>query len=308
MRPAPSVVAAPPLAVHPLSGYPGRADIVRQNAVVPVLVRHPRVKIIQHPLPVFLLARIHIGAGDHTRGRQVQRHVSRNHPLVHQLEHAGEHLVVIPVHSHIGIGAVHAGHILVRRQIVRQHRAMGDPILGAHLKARPPAAVDGRPNHLVLGIPVGRLGVFADIHTRKPKRAPPVNVVLGIGHPEVIEVGITLPVMHPVVIRVELPVDLTVFGELPGNGVELPARQIVETLASAQNVEQREGQETLIRVIGTVHTRPFLPPHEGTVGPGVFPHKGRPESIHQIHQITLLHRPVRRGLTPGDLDNRGLCL
>ena len=156
------------------------------------------------------------------------------------------------------------------------------------------AAVQRGADHPALRVPVGGQGIVAGVHRGVAQGPGAVHMVIGIGHGQVVDIGVALTVVEPIEAGNELPVHGAVVGVLPGDGVELLARQGVDVLAPAQQVEQREGEEGFIAVIGAVHTRPHAALNEGAVRPGAVLDEGDGGAVHLGDEVALAHRPVGR--------------
>ena len=118
VRPAPAVVAAPPLAVHAFAHLAGGADVVGQQPAVGLGAVHPRLDVVGDPLDVLVVAGVQVGVGDEAGGVQVQRDIAGHHARVHALEDLGEYDVIGPVQLAERIGGVEAGNVFVGRQVV----------------------------------------------------------------------------------------------------------------------------------------------------------------------------------------------
>ena len=112
---------------------------------------------------------------------------------------------------------------------------MGRPVLGGLAMPRPAAAGDRRADQPPLGVPVRRLGIFAHVHAGEAQRALPVDQHIRDRQARSNRRRVALAVVHPVVVGVELALDLAIFGPLPGHGVPHPARAAVDLLAAAQS-------------------------------------------------------------------------
>ncbi len=256
VRPAPAVVSAPPLAAHQFADDAVGADIVGHDAIIFGTARLPGLQIIQYPLSVLVFARVEVRVGNQAGGTQVEGYVAAGHALIDLVEYPGEDPVVGPIDLEERVGTVSTFYIFIRSQVPGENGAVVVPIGLGGYKARSFAAVEGRADHGVPGIPVGCQWIFASVHGGVAQGAGAVDVVFGIGHGQIVDVGIALGVVEPVEARDEFPFHCAVVGVLPGDGVPFFAGDLVDVLAAAYQVEEGEGEEGLIAVVCAVHARP----------------------------------------------------
>ena len=125
---------------------------------------HPGLDIVEHPIFVFVIAGVDIGVRDHASGVEIERHVVFGHAAVDQRQHALEDFVVGPVGFDVRVGGVEPFHVFEGGQILGEDRAVVLPVYLCGFEARPFAAVERRAQLFAFGIPVGGLGIFADVH------------------------------------------------------------------------------------------------------------------------------------------------
>ena len=82
----PSVEPAPPLAPAVFADPAGRSDVVGHDAAVAPHPFHPGLRVLQHPLPVLLLAGVQVCVGDQGGGAQAVGDVAVEDDVVEQLE------------------------------------------------------------------------------------------------------------------------------------------------------------------------------------------------------------------------------
>ena len=179
VRPAPAVVAAPPLAIHQLTNFAIGSDIVGYDATVFVTVVHPGLYVVEHPVFVFVVAGVDIGVGDHASGVEIERYVVFGHAAVDQRQHALEDFVVGPVGLDVRVGGVEPFHVFEGGQVVGEDRAVVLPVYLCGFETRSLAAVERRAQLFAFGVPVGGMGIFADIHCGEIECL--LAVALGIG-------------------------------------------------------------------------------------------------------------------------------
>ena len=243
--------------------------------------------------------------GDQAGAGQVERHVAAHLAPVQRLQDHGEHGVVVPVglgHHLAGLPlGVAGGHV----QVVERHRVVGQypahrlPVLERVLEARAAAAGDGRADHAPPGVPVVGFRVGSQVHAGEAQRPRAVRLAQRVGQPEVVQVQGRLAVVHPVVVGVELAMDLAVARELTGHRLPQEAAALVQVGGAAQGVEQRPVVIALVAVVGAVHPRPARSPDEAAVGPGVALLVHGSGLLHHLDQPALAYRPVRRRADPG---------
>ncbi len=292
VRPAPAVVPAPPLAAYQLADDAVGTDIVGHNAIIGVASRLPGLQIIQHPLPVLVFARVEVRVGNQAGGTQVEGHVAAGHALIDLVEHLGEDTVVGPIDPEERVRTVSALYVFIRSQVPGENGAVVVPIGLGGYKARSFAAVEGRADHAVLGIPVGCQRILASVHGGVAQGAGAVNVVLGIGHGQIVDIGIALGVVKPIEACDEFSIHRAVVGVLIGDGVPLFAGDPVDVLAAAQQVEEREGEEGFIAVVRAVHAGPHRALDQGAVRAGAVRDKGVGSAVHHRYQLALVHGPI----------------
>ncbi len=268
VRPAPAVVPAPPLAAHQFADDAVGTDIVGHDAIIGGAARFPGLQIIQYPLPVLVFARVEVRVGHQAGGAQVEGYVAAGHALIDLVEYPGEDPVVGPIDLEERVGTVSIFYVFIRSQVFGENGAVIVPIGLGGYKARSFAAVEGRADHAVLGIPVGCQRILASVHGGIAQGAGAVDVVLGIGHGQIVDVGIALGVVEPVEARDEFSLYRAVVGVLPCDGVPLFAGDLVDVLAAAYQVEEGEGEEGLIAVVRAVHAGPHRALDQGAVRTG----------------------------------------
>ena len=256
MRPAPAVVSAPPLAVHQLADDAVGTDIVGHDAIIGGAARLPGLQIIQYPLPVLVFTRVEVRVGDQAGGTQIEGYVATGHALIDLVEYPGEDTVVGPIDLEERVRTVSALYVFIRSEVPGENGAVVVPIGLGGYKARSFAAVEGRADHAVLDIPVGCQRIFASVHGGVAQGAGAVDVVFGVGHGQIVDVGIALGVVEPVEACDEFPNHCAVVGVLIGDGVPLFAGDPMDVLAAAQQVEEGEGEEGFIAVVRAVHACP----------------------------------------------------
>ena len=280
VRPAPAVVPAPPLAVYQFADDAVGTDIVGHDAIIFGTARLPGLQIIQYPLPVLVFARVEVRVGDQAGGTQVEGYVAAGHALIDLVEYPGEDPVVSPIDLEERVRTVSAFYVFIRSEVPGENGAVVVPIGLGGYKARSFAAVEGRADHAVLGIPVGCQWILASVHGGVAQGAGAVDVVFGIGHGQIVDVGVALGVVEPVEACDEFPFHCAVVGVLIGDGVPLFAGDLVDVLAAAYQVEEGEGEEGLIAVVRAVHARPHRALDQGAVRAGAVLDKGVGCAVH----------------------------
>ena len=71
--------------------------------------------------------------------------------------------------------------------------------------------------------------------------------------------------MHPVIVSIELSIDLTVLRELPGDRLPKKSTLFVNLARSSKGVKERPIVITFVTVIRPVHARPFLTPNKSSI-------------------------------------------
>ncbi len=299
VRPPPPVVPAPPLAVHRLANPARRAYVIRTDPVVLLDAVAPRLQVVEHPRPVLLLAGEQVRVGHETGRREIQRDVAPHLSPVERVEDDRVDLVVVPVClldllvAPAPLFALRGyAQVVERHGIPGEHRPVSLPVVEGVLEPRAAAARDRRPDHLSRRIPVLRLRVFPGVEPREANRTGAIRLAGRVGKTEVVEVDRRLAVVHPVVVRVELAVDLTVVGELTRNRLPVEPRQLVDLRRPAQRVEERPVVVALVPVVGAVHPGPLVAPDEASVGSRVAARVQRCGLVHRVDQVTLARRPV----------------
>ena len=205
--------------------------------------------------------------GHQRGGAEVERHVAARLAFVDAFEDFGIGGIVRP--WGLAAVAVDAGEVLERRQVVVEDFPVGGPVLGGLHVSRTATAGDGGTDEAAFRVPVGRFRVLAIVEAGKAAGALAVLQDARVGEPEEVEEQAALAVVHPVVVGVELAVDLAILGPLPGDPVPDRARTPVDLLAAAERVEQRHIHEPLVGVVRTVHPRPAVAPDQRAIGAGV---------------------------------------
>ena len=280
MRPAPAVVPTPPLAAHQLADDAVGTDIVGHDAIIGGAASRPGLQIIQYPLTVLVFACVEVRVGYQAGGTQVEGYVAAGHALIDLVEYPGEDMVVSPIDFEEWVRTVSALYVFIRSEVPGENWAVVVPISSGGYKARSFAAVEGRANHAVLGIPVGCQRILASVHGGVAQSAGAVDVVLRIGHGQIVDVGIALGVVEPVEACDEFPIHCAVVGVLIGDGVPLFAGDPMDALAAAQQVEEGEGEEGLIAVVRAVHARPNRALDQGAVRAGAVLDKRVGSAVH----------------------------
>ena len=280
MRPAPAVVPAPPLAIHQLADDAVGTDIVRHDAIIGGAARLPGLQIIQYPLPVLVFACVEVRVGYQAGGTQVEGYVAAGHALIDLVEYPGEDPVVGPIDLEEWGRTVNTFYVFIRSQVSGENGAVVVPIGLGGYKARSFAAVEGRADHAVLGIPVGCQWILASVHGGVAQGAGAVDVVFGVGHGQIVDVGIALGVVEPVEACDEFPIHCAVVGVLIGDGVPFFAGDPVDVIATTQQVEEGEGEEGFIAVVRAVHARPYRALDQGAVRPGAVFDKRVGSAVH----------------------------
>ena len=134
MRPAPAIIAAPPLAIDVLADDVVEADIVRDNAAVAGGPFFPGSQVIEDPLLVCIVVAVHECMGNQAGGIEVEGHVATVHAGVHFGNDVG-------IDSVVGPGAaarrkVGVDDVLIRCQVVIEHHPVRHPVFGGRHKAR----------------------------------------------------------------------------------------------------------------------------------------------------------------------------
>src|SRR3954447_22603797 len=96
MRPAPSVVAAPPLASQIFADCPREADVIWQYAVVGVRARFPACDVVRYPAAQRLIAGVQKGVRHLPSGVHVEWYVAAGSALIHFFDDFAEDSVVVP--------------------------------------------------------------------------------------------------------------------------------------------------------------------------------------------------------------------
>ena len=94
------------------------------------------------------------------------------------------------------------------------------PVFGRVDEPGPPAAGKRRADQLADRIIVGGIRILVQIQPGEARRSLTCLPHRGIRQAEEIKVRVAFAVVHPVVVAVELLVDLSVLGELPGHRVQ----------------------------------------------------------------------------------------
>ncbi len=98
--------------------------------------------------------------------------------------------------------------------------------------------------------------------------------------------------VHPVIVGVELVVDLAVGGELARDRIPEEATALVDVGAAAERVEEGPVVVAFVAVVGAVHAGPLVAPDEGAVLARVaFLVDGR-GLVHDVDELALAQRPV----------------
>ncbi len=261
--PAPSVVSAPPLAVEVFTDLAAQPDVVREDATVGVGAFAPPRKVIGHPLPKSFVRRIHERVGHLSCRVQVERHVAPGGALIHLDDDLREDVVVEPW------GGCrrerHAGQVFEWRMVTVEHPTVRAEILGGDDHAWPLAAGLRRPDDPEFSVVVGCERVFARVHAGKTIRTLTVDERVRLGEAEEVVEEVRLAVVHPVVVTVELAIDLAVLRPLPGDGIPHLACRLVDGLVAADAVEERQVHERLVWVVRAVHPRPLVAPDQRPV-------------------------------------------
>ena len=278
VRPAPAVVPAPPLAAHQFADDAVGTDIVGHDAIISGAAHLPGLQIIQYPLPILVFARVEVRVGHQAGGAQVEGYVAAGHALIDLVEYPGEDPVVCPIDLEEWVRTVSALYVFIRSQITGENWAVVIPIGLGGYKARSFAAVEGRADHVVLGIPVGCQRILAGVHGGVAQGA--IDVVFGVGHSQIVDIGVALGVMEPVEACDEFSFHCAVVGVLIGDGIPLFAGDPVDVLAAAQQVEEREGEEGFISVVRAVHACPHCALDQGAVRAGAVRDKRVCSAVH----------------------------
>ena len=304
VRPAPAVVASPPLAVEVFAHLAGQTHVVGEDAAVLVGSLLPSREVVDHPGAQGLIARVHEGVRHLACRVQVERHVPARRALVHLLDDLGEDVVVSP--GRRGRRERDGRQVLERRVVAVEYTSVSSEILGCDHEARSLASGLRGADDAQLWIEVGCERILAGVHARETIRPLALDHRVGLGEPEEVVEEVGLAVVHPVVVAVELALDLTVLGPLPGDRVpHLPGR-FVDRFVAADAVEEREVHEGFVRVVGAVHPRPLVAPDEGSVLAGVTRNELVGDGVERRDDLAGEQRPARRNERGVDFDARQL--
>ncbi len=160
---------------------------------------------------------------------------------------------------------------------------------------------------MVCGIIIGSRRVFVQIEPRKSLGPLLMLGERGVAEPKKIKVRIRFAMVHPVVVGVELVVDLAVLGELPRDSIPQFLGQGCHVFMSAQGVVQREVVKALVAVIRAIHARPLVAPNDGAVFARVFLDEFASRRIQLLQHMTLPHGPRRWQIGCGQRDDPSLC-
>ncbi len=243
VRPAPAIIATPPFAAHRLADDAVGADVVRAKTAVGRNAFGPGLQIVRDPAAITVVASVHKGVGDEAGRREIEGHVAAHLALIERVQNLGVDLVLVPVrlpHVLARIPGLHLGgnvQVVERDRVFGQDPTVGGPVFPRIDEARPLAPGDGRADHAFFGIPVGRGRVVAGVKTGEAQRTRAVRFPIRVGKTEIVEVDRGLAVMHPVVVGVELTVDLAVGGELAGDGFPEQTAAAMEVGVTTQRIE-----------------------------------------------------------------------
>ena len=111
-----------------------------------------------------------------------------------------------------------------------------------------------------VGVVIGRLRIFVEVEAGVAFGALDVLLVGGIGQAQLVEEGVALALVHPVIaLRVffdehGVAVSRVVVGKLGGDAVEGLVRMVEDVVATTEQIEQRPVVEALVGVVKAVDT------------------------------------------------------
>ena len=218
-------------------------------------------------------------------------------------------------------GSVLAHRLGLPRQVFSRVGAVQDRLHGLHVVGAQPgtdAGLEGRAEHAVARVVVGRLRVLADVHGGEAARAAHVFGAVRVGQAEVVERHVALALVVPlgdgrlrqvvvlvVDLRVERPpqpaplaqvhVELVVVAPVDdavvapaGGRVPLLQRHLRHPLVGAHGVEQAPVGEPFVHVVHVVGEV------QGAAGLGVLGEHRLGGLLHGVDQPPLHERPRRR--------------